>query len=397
MAVDNVGAVGAAKEIAGDASSTSSPASIPPGESREQSVYTASQWQLMRWRFARHKIAVVSLWILAIFYLVAIFAEFVAPHDPTRFDVKYLLAQPQTIRFWDEEGFSLRPFVYGYKTGRDPVTLRMVHEIDPTQKYPIYFFVRGDSYRFWGIWRTNWHLFGLNEPDVMLLLAGADEQGRDVFSRLVYGSRISLSVGFIGVILSLVLGVVLGGISGYFGGVTDLIIQRVIELLQAIPRIPLWLTLSAALPRDWSSLQIYFGITLILSIIGWTEVARTVRGKFLALREEEFVLAAKFLGISEARIIFRHMVPSFMSHLIAVLSLSVPTMILAETSLSFLGLGLQPPVVSWGVLLAVTQNIRTVAQAPWLFAPGVAIVITVLAFNFVGDGLRDAADPYANS
>ena len=216
-----------------------------------------------------------------------------------------------------------------------------------------------------------------------------------MFSRTVYGARLSLSIGFVGVIVSLVLGILLGGISGYFGGTIDMVIQRAIELLQAIPRIPLWLTLSAALPRDWGTVEVYFGITIILSVLGWTGLARTVRGKFLALREEDFTQAAKYLGASEMRIIIRHMVPSFSSHLIAVLTLRVPEMILAETSLSFLGLGLREPVISWGVLLTGVQNIRAVALAPWLFLPGLAIVVTVLAFNFVGDGLRDAADPYA--
>ncbi|MBV7334092.1 ABC transporter permease [Chloroflexi bacterium TSY] len=346
-------------------------------------IDTASQWQLMRWRFFRHKAAVVSVIVLGLLYLIALTSEFIAPYDPGKPNVSYLLAPPQRLRVWGEDGFQWRPFVYGYTFGRDPKSLRMVFEVDETQKYPLQFFVEGDEYRFWGIWRTNLHLFG------------ADDQGRDVFSRVMSGARISLSIGFIGVLLSLTLGVILGGISGYFGGAVDLLIQRLIELLQALPRIPLWLTLSAALPRDWSALQIYFGITIVISVLAWTEVARTVRGKFLSLREEEFVVAAKFLGASEGRIIFRHMVPSFASHLIAVLTLRIPEMILAETSLSFLGLGLQPPVVSWGVLLATAQNIRTVALAPWLFAPGVAIIITVLAFNFVGDGLRDAADPYA--
>ena len=371
-----------------------------PGQSSSASTHrteTASQWQLMRWRFLQHKAAVVSLAVLVILYLIALAVEFIAPYATDRYDIKYLLAPPQRVRFFDAAGrFHLRPFVYDYTTTRDPTSLRIVQVVDTGTRHPIRFFVRGDEYRFWGLWRGNLHLFGIDDPEAMILLWGADDQGRDLFSRVIYGARLSLSIGFVGVILSLVLGILLGGISGYFGGTADLVIQRVIELLQAIPRIPLWLTLSAALPRDWGTVEVYFGITIILSVLGWTDLARTVRGKFLALREEDFTQAAKYLGAGELRIIIRHMVPSFSSHLIAVLTLRVPEMILAETSLSFLGLGLREPVISWGVLLTGVQNIRAVALAPWLFLPGAAIVVTVLAFNFVGDGLRDAADPYSH-
>ena len=364
--------------------------------STTHSAETASQWQLMRWRFLQHKAAVISLVVLVLLYLIAIFVEFVAPYATDRYNIKYILAPPQRVRLFDADGqFHLRPFVYDYTTSRDPNSLRIVQVVDTETMHPIRFFVRGDQYRFWGMWRANLHLFGIDDPEALILLWGADEQGRDLFSRVVYGARLSLSIGFAGVILSLVLGILLGGISGYFGGALDMLIQRIIELLQAIPRIPLWLTLSAALPRDWGTVETYFGITIILSVLGWTGLARTVRGKFLALREEDFTQAAKYLGASEMRIILRHMVPSFSSHLIAVLTLRVPEMILAETSLSFLGLGLREPVISWGVLLTGVQNIRAVALAPWLFLPGLAIVVTVLAFNFVGDGLRDAADPYA--
>ena len=371
-----------------------------PGQSSPASTHrteTASQWQLMRWRFLQHKAAVVSLAVLVILYLIALAVEFIAPYATDRYDIKYLLAPPQRVRFFDAAGrFHLRPFVYDYTTTRDPTSLRIVQVVDTGTRHPIRFLVRGDEYRFWGLWRGNLHLFGIDDPEAMILLWGADDQGRDLFSRVIYGARLSLSIGFVGVILSLVLGILLGGISGYFGGTADLVIQRVIELLQAIPRIPLWLTLSAALPRDWGTVEVYFGITIILSVLGWTDLARTVRGKFLALREEDFTQAAKYLGAGELRIIIRHMVPSFSSHLIAVLTLRVPEMILAETSLSFLGLGLREPVISWGVLLTGVQNIRAVALAPWLFLPGAAIVVTVLAFNFVGDGLRDAADPYSH-
>jgi peptide/nickel transport system permease protein len=357
-------------------------------------LFTASQWQLMRWRFLKHRAAVVSLFVLGFFYILALFGEFIAPNDPAKHSGALLLAPPQRIHLFDENGLR-PPFVYGYEGSRDPVTMRKVFTEDKSVEYPIKLLVHRDRYKFWGIWRTDLHLFGPEDPNAAFLLLGADELGRGALSRLIYGARISLSIGLVGVLISLGLGILIGGISGYFGGVTDLIIQRLIELLNAIPGIPLWLTLSASLPREWSALQVYFGITVILSIRGWTGLARTVRGRFLSLREEDFVMAAKICGSGEMRIILRHMVPSFTSHLIAVLTLAIPGMILSETSLSFLGLGLRDPVISWGVLLSQAQNIRTLALAPWLLLPGVAIIVVVLAFNFVGDGLRDAADPYA--
>ena len=357
---------------------------------------TASQWQLMRWRFVRHRAGVASLFVIAFFYGVALVGEFLAPYDPGNPNVLYQLAPPMRLRFIHEGQFQPRPFIYDYTASRDPVTLRMVFQEETNQPHAIRFFVHGDSYRFWGLWRSDWHLFGIDDPEARIFLLGTDELGRDMLSRVITGTRISLSIGLIGVVLSLVLGVILGGISGYFGGVVDLFIQRMIELLQSLPQIPLWLTLSAALPREWSAIQIYFGITIVISVVAWTEIARVVRGRFLALREEEFVLAARFLGASEARIMFRHLVPSMTSHLIAVLTLRIPEMILAETALSFIGLGLQAPVVSWGVLLADVQNIRTVASAPWLFSTGICIIVVVLCFNFMGDGLRDAADPYTH-
>lgn len=282
----------------------------------------------------------------------------------------------------------------------------MEFQTDETIRFPIYFWIEGDPYRFWGLFESNRHLFGINEAVVdegreqeaeifaTLFVLGADKLGRDMLTRIIYGSRISLSIGLVGVVLSFIFGVVLGGISGYYGGTMDVIIQRIIEFIRSVPSIPLWMALSAALPKDWSTLRIYFGITIILSLIGWTFLARAVRGRFLAMREEEFILAARFAGASEMRIILRHMVPSFISHLIAAATLAVPAMILSETALSFLGLGLRPPTISWGVLLQESQNLRSVALAPWLLLPGVAIIIAVLALNFLGDGLRDAADPY---
>lgn len=359
-------------------------------------LFTASQWQLMWWRFTQHKLAVISMGVLITAYVVALFCEFVAPHDPNRYDPRWVLAPPMTLHFVDKEGrFHLRPFVYGLKSQRDLETLAMVVVPDESRLYPLKLFVRGDSYELWGRFPGDRHLFGIETDDQMLFLFGADELGRDNLSRIIYGGRISLSIGLVGVFLSLVFGIILGGISGYYGGMADLIIQRLIEFLRSLPAIPLWMMLAAALPPTWSSIRIYFGITIILSFIGWTGLARVVRGRFLALREEDFILAARLANASRMRIILRHMVPSFASHLIASLTLSIPGMIMSETALSFLGLGLQPPVVSWGVLLQSAQNLRSVVLAPWLLLPGLFVVIVVLAFNFMGDGLRDAADPYA--
>jgi peptide/nickel transport system permease protein len=366
------------------------------GSSAQERIYTATQWQLMWWRFRKHKLALVSTVVLTLIYLCGIFCEFLAPHDPHRYDVKRVYAPPQALHFVGENGFRLRPYVHPIVSTRNMETLRVEYQIDATREMPIHLFVHGDAYKFWGLWKTDLHLLGLVEQgDPMVFLLGGDALGRDVLSRVLYGARISLSIGLVGVAMSLVLGIVIGGISGYFGGVADTLIQRTIEFLRSIPGIPLWMTLAAALPRDWTPTRIYFGITVILSLLSWTGLARVVRGRFLALREEDFVLAARLSGASEMRTILRHMVPSFTSHLIASLTLSIPNMILSETALSFLGLGLQPPIVSWGVLLQAAQNLRAVVHAPWMFVPGLAIVVAVLAFNFVGDGMRDAADPYA--
>jgi peptide/nickel transport system permease protein len=350
----------------------------------------------MWWRFRRHKLALISTAVLILFYLAGAFCEFLSPHDPHRYDVKRVYAPPQPLRFVGERGFRLRPFVYPIVSTRNMETLRVEYRVDTSREMPIRFFVRGDPYKFWGLWKADLHLFGLREQDnPMLFLIGGDDMGRDVLSRVLFGARISLSLGLIGVTLSLIFGVLIGGVSGYFGGLVDTLVQRAIEFLRSIPGIPLWMTLAAALPRDWTPIRIYFGITVILSLLSWTGLARVVRGRFLALREEDFVLAARLSGATEMRTILYHMVPSFTSHLIASLTLSIPNMILSETSLSFLGLGLQPPIVSWGVLLQAAQNLRSIVHAPWMFLPGLAVVIAVLAFNFVGDGLRDAADPYS--
>jgi len=367
-------------------------------------LFTASQWQLMWWRFTQHKLAVISMVVLIVAYLMALFCEFVAPYDSNRYEPRWVLAAPMPLHFVDNEGrFHLQPFVYGLKSKRDPDTLAMVVVPDETRSYPVRLFVRGDPYELWGLFPSDLHLFGITQSadtrdaptDQMLFLFGADELGRDNLSRIIYGGRISLSIGLVGVFLSLIFGVILGGISGYYGGIPDLIIQRVIELLRSLPAIPLWLMLAAAMPPTWSSVRVYFGITIILSLLGWTGLARVVRGRFLALREEDFIVAALLSNATRMRIILRHMVPSFASHLIASLTLAIPAMIMAETALSFLGLGLQPPIVSWGVLLQSAQNLRSVVLAPWLLMPGLFVVIVVLAFNFMGDGLRDAADPYS--
>lgn len=369
------------------------PVSGEPGDER---LYVASQSQLMWWKFRRHKVAMFSGVVIIFLYLVALIPEFLAPFDPNAHSARYIFAPPQPIRFVDDEGvFHLRPFVYALSGQRNPETLQIEYAEDPDTKYPIHFFVRGVPYKLLGLFETDIHLFGITDPAGTMYLFGSDRNGRDVFSRIIYGTQVSMSIGLIGVGLSLVLGVLLGGISGYYGGWVDEIVQRLIDYISSIPSIPLWLALSAALPADWTPLQVYFGITIILSLIGWTGLARVVRGRFLALREEDFVLAAELYGSSQMRIILRHMTPLFLSHIIASLTLAIPNMILSETALSFLGLGLRPPVVSWGVLLREAQNVQTVALAPWLFLPGVFVVLAVLAFNFLGDGLRDAADPYS--
>ncbi|MBV7331037.1 ABC transporter permease [Chloroflexi bacterium TSY] len=365
--------------------------------SGDEKVYVASYLRLMWWRFLKHRMAVVSAIIVILLYVVAGFSEFVAPYDPEESFVKYKFAPPSRIHIMDEAGNLQRPFVYKIVRERDPETLRSIYTEDTSIIYPIRFFVEGPEYELWGRWPMTTHLFGLDAAaeEQGVFLMGADRLGRDLFSRLAYGARISLTIGLVSVFISLVLGIVLGGISGYYGGTLDNAVQRLIEFIRSIPEIPLMMALAAALPPDWPTVRVYFGITILLSLVGWTGLARVVRGRFLSLREEDFVMAARFSGSSEMRIILRHMLPSFLSHIIASLTLAVPAIILAETGLSFIGLGLRAPAISWGVLLQEAQNVKSVALAPWVLAPALFVVLSVLAFNFLGDGIRDAADPYA--
>ena len=361
----------------------------------EQRIFVASQWQLMWWRFRKHKVAVASGAVIIGFYLVVLGADFLAYADPDASEAQRSLMPPQPIYWLD--GGRFYPHVFGLKGARDPKTFKRVYVADPSQKIPLRLFASGFEYRFLGLIPTTRHLIGV-DPDLdaskTIFLLGTDVQGRDLWSRLMYGTRISLTIGLLGVTMSLVLGVVLGGLSGFSGGAVDTLIQRVIEILRSIPTIPLWMGLAAALPRDWTILQVYFAITIIISLLGWTELARVVRGRFLAMREEDFVVSARLVGCTRFRTIFVHMVPSFMSHIIAATTLALPAMIISETALSFLGLGLRPPAISWGVLLQQAQNVQTVAISPWLMAPAVPVIVAVMAFNFLGDGLRDAADPY---
>ncbi|HEU5191735.1 MAG TPA: ABC transporter permease [Methylomirabilota bacterium] len=370
---------------------------VPAPEERvklgDQRVFVASQWQLMWWRFRKHKVALVSAAVIALFYMVVIGADFLAYADPNVSEAQRSLMPPQRLYWFDGGRFA--PYVHGFKGARDPQTFKRVYVADPEVKVPIRFFAQGFEYRLFGLIPTHRHLIGVDgDATKTIFLLGTDVQGRDLWSRLVYGTRISLTIGLVGVAMSLVLGVILGGFSGFYGGVLDTVIQRIIEILRSIPTIPLWMGLAAALPRDWTVLQIYFAITIIISLLGWTELARVVRGRFLALREEDFVVSARLVGCSQMRTIFVHMVPSFMSHIIAATTLALPAMIVSETALSFLGLGLRPPAISWGVLLQQAQNVQTVAISPWLMLPAVPVIIAVMAFNFLGDGLRDAADPY---
>ncbi len=361
--------------------------------------YYAGQWRLMWWRFRRHRMALVSAFLLFLLYLVAAFADFVAPYESTQRFRRYQQAPPSTIYWSDENGFR-GPFVYGLDQERHPVTLRLSFVEDREVILPLQFFVETEPYKLAGLVEIRHRLFGLgaagDQARIGIWLFGLDSLARDVFSRTVHGARISLTIGLVSVALTFFLGALLGGMSGYFGGIVDYVIQRVIEFLRAIPQLPLWMTLAAVVPKEWPPLNVYFAITLILALLNWVGLARVVRGRLLSLREEDYALAARASGAGDLRIIFTHLLPGFTSHLILSVTLMIPQMILYETALSFLGLGMQPPAVSWGVLLQDFRDILAIFHIPWLLWPAVCVLVTVLLFNFIGDGLRDAADPYSN-
>lgn len=371
----------------------------PAPHNSEPSIGELSQWQLIRMRFSRHRLAVGAVYVLVFLYMVAIFAEFVSPTDPHLRHLDYQFCPPQQVHWTPSAGLHVRAM----ELEVDPVTLRRTYVEHADQTVPLGFFVRGTPYRLWGLIPMDRHFFGVDQSEAdgetmdAFFLLGADKYGRDLLSRAIYGARVSLSVGLVGIAIAFVLGVAIGGISGYMGGKVDNLIQRSIEVIQSFPQLPLWLALAALMPPDWSPLQVYVAIIVVLSLLGWTGLARVVRGKILSMREEDYATAARLLGASHGRVLFRHLLPGFASHIIVALSLAVPAMILAETSLSFLGLGLRPPTISWGVMLQDCMDIHAVRYYPWLLIPVLFIIAAVLCFNFLGDGLRDAADPYAST
>ncbi|MBN9073286.1 MAG: ABC transporter permease [Rhizobiales bacterium] len=368
------------------------PMSVEAMTPEQQRVYEASQLRLMWWKFKRHRLALASGVFIVALYAMILISEFLAPYNLHTRNVDHIYAPPQRVHLFDAGRF-VGPFVYGRRMTLDMDTLRRVYTENRSDVQPIRFFCHGDGYRFWNLFEADLHLACPAEGGQLFLL-GTDRLGRDVLSRILYGARVSLTIGLIGISFSFLLGIVIGGLAGYHGGVFDLVVQRVIEVLQSIPSIPLWMALAAIMPVTWNPIVIYFAITIILGLLDWTGLARAVRSKLLALREEDYVLAAQLMGATPARIIGRHMIPGFMSHLIATATISIPGMILGETALSFLGLGLRPPITSWGILLTEARSVSVIAFYPWLLFPMVPVILVILAFNFLGDGLRDAADPY---
>lgn len=396
MVPDGATATSPAGSLADDAPIETPLAGFEQAEAED--IYVAPNWKLVWWRFKKHRLALISAFFLGIVIFITLFPEFLSTQRPDEATASQAFIPPQRLRFFGEQGFGF--YVYGVEGKRNPTTLRMEWVIDETREIPVELFSRDFEYKLLGLFPTNLHLLGFSEEaraqGAKIYLLGTDRLGRDQWSRLMYGTRISMSLGLVGVTFSVFLGLLLGGLSGYLGGPVDTVIQRLIELLQSLPTIPLWLALTAALPSTWSVEQVYFAIVLILSLVTWSTLGREVRGRFLSLREEDFVVAAKLAGASQMRIIFKHMIPAFTSHIIATSTLAIPVVIINEASLSFLGLGLRPPAISWGVMLQEAQNLQSLALAPWLLLPGVAIILTVLGLNLVGDGLRDAADPYSS-
>jgi peptide/nickel transport system permease protein len=358
----------------------------------QERIYLASQWQLMWWKLKRHKLAVASGAFLLVMYLMILVAEILAPYNLHTRNTDYIYAPPQSVHFFHEGEF-VGPFVYGFDYNLNMENLRREYTPDTDEVYPIRFFCRGDTYSFWGLFQADFHLI-CPAKDGTLFLLGTDRLGRDMLSRILNGARISLTIGLVGIAVSFTMAIVIGGLAGFYGGIVDNVVQRLIEIIRSFPELPLWMALSAIMPVTWSPILVYFGIVVILAVLDWTSLARAVRSKVLSLREEDYVSAAALMGAKPRRIIGRHLIPGVMSHLIASATLSIPAMILGETALSFLGLGLRPPITSWGVLLNEAQNINVVALYPWLMLPVVPVILVILAFNFLGDGLRDAADPY---
>jgi len=380
------------------ADAVAAPVLVPEGAALAEvdRVSVATQWQLVWWRFRKHKLALVSAGVLCLFYVVVLFADFLAYADPLASEAQRGLIAPQSIRLFD--GASFTPSVEALVGTRDQQTFKRVYVPDPNQRVAVRLFAHGYEYKLFGFIPLDVHLIGVDgdsrTAENSLFLLGTDVQGRDQWSRLMYATQVSMLVGLISVGISLILGVLLGGIAGYFGGVLDTLVMRLVEILRSIPTIPLWMGVGAALPKEWDIIRVFFVMTLLFALIQWTELARVVRGRFLSLREEDFIMAAELAGCSRMRIIFRHMVPSFLSHIIAATTLALPAIIIFETSLSFLGLGLRPPAISWGVMLQQASNVQTLAISPWLLLPAAPVILAILAFNFLGDGLRDAADPY---